>query len=218
MLRERINAIKNNKDNVADVRQEIFNEIYNYAENLEDVEYMASDFADEIADDFEVRHWNQYVDNCRIYGDEVYDMSEFDDIMADYSPTEIVDKTKNGYFDINDDLFKFDGLENLESMTEYDFRDTMYDDDDFMEWYTMTYHEEDLREKIYEERKEVVELMDEFLREYIDDEEVFMIWLTYGVPDGADESDYDFFANDDDEYEELVDLFNEVYERDNEEC
>lgn len=45
------------------------------------------------------------------------------------------------------------------------------------------------------ERVELLKAMDVVVRS-LDDEEVMDLWLTNGVPDGADESDYEFIAED----------------------
>lgn len=45
------------------------------------------------------------------------------------------------------------------------------------------------------ERVELLKAMDIVVRS-LDDEEVMDLWLTNGVPDGADESDYEFIAED----------------------
>lgn len=47
--------------------------------------------------------------------------------------------------------------------------------------------------------------MDKYLRENVQDEEVFAVeWLGMGVPDGAQEDDYEFIANDDESFDDCL--------------
>lgn len=61
-------------------------------------------------------------------------------------------------------------------------------------------------ETTYEERLALVREMDDTARN-IDDEDAVFLWLTYGCPDCSTEEDYEFFAEDEEEYMELRKLF-----------
>ena len=39
------------------------------------------------------------------------------------------------------------------------------------------------------------------------DEDIWEAWITTGIPDAPQEDDYEFFANDDNEWYELCELF-----------
>lgn len=43
------------------------------------------------------------------------------------------------------------------------------------------------------------------------DEENYMEWITYGVPDEPSDDDFRYIAMNDDEYLETVELFNRLY-------
>lgn len=45
--------------------------------------------------------------------------------------------------------------------------------------------------------------MDAYVREYLDDEEYLMNWLTYGVPDDADEETLMEIARDEEEFNRI---------------
>ena len=51
---------------------------------------------------------------------EFIPMSELDDYLQDMSPYDILCKAQYGEFNIMDDYFSFDSLENLTSFTEYE--------------------------------------------------------------------------------------------------
>lgn len=57
-----------------------------------------------------------------------------------------------------------------------------------------------------EERIEKVKEMHEEVMNF-NDEELIMTWLTVGVPDCPTEEDFEWFADDLEEYKELVELF-----------
>lgn len=60
-----------------------------------------------------------------------------------------------------------------------------------------------------EERKQAVRDMDEAVRNF-DDEENIEVWLMYGVPDHCDEIDEDdveWFAEDEEEFNDLIKLY-----------
>lgn len=56
-----------------------------------------------------------------------FDMEELDMYLEGYTPTEIAQKCQFGDFNINDEYFRFDGYENLESCNDYDW-DRQLDD------------------------------------------------------------------------------------------
>lgn len=65
--------------------------------------------------------WNESCRECGYYDDEIYSMSEFDEIMDGYSPIDIAQRIFLGDgFNPNHDYFAFDGYANLVS---FDFAD-----------------------------------------------------------------------------------------------
>lgn len=52
---------------------------------------------------------------------EWLDMEELDMYLEGYTPTEIAQKCQCGDFNINDEYFKFDGYENLESCNDWEW-------------------------------------------------------------------------------------------------
>ena len=63
-----------------------------------------------------------------------------------------------------------------------------------------------------EARVQQLMLMDEFMRTF-NDEEDLIPWYECGVPDGANENDYEDIAEDDDEYNEIFNLFIHLVKR-----
>lgn len=59
----------------------------------------------------------------------------------------------------------------------------------------------------------ILQTMHEFVINKFDDEENIMEWLTYGVPDCPNESDYEFIAEDEENFNETVDLFQRLKKR-----
>ena len=107
-------------------------------------------------DDEELKQiWNDYC-NANSYSDDfVYDMDEFDDIMSNSTPTDIVNRIFYGDFKPCHEYFSFNGYANLVSS---DYLDDLI-------------HISDLAEYIYnnqDEQSDYTEL-DEFLHE--EDEE-----------------------------------------------
>ena len=45
------------------------------------------------------------------------------------------------------------------------------------------------------------------------DENIYMSWISCGVPDCPREDDYEFIAEDNEEYNEVIDLFVELVQR-----
>lgn len=66
----------------------------------------------------------------------------------------------------------------------------------------------------FEERLAEVKRMDEDVRNF-NDEELIEPWLMCGVPDGACEEDYEWFAEDEDEFQDLVALYNRLVRLEN---
>lgn len=60
----------------------------------------------------------------------VYTMNEFDEVLQDLSPTEILFRIQGGNFNINDNYFEFDGYANLVSYEDLDEVLELYDDID----------------------------------------------------------------------------------------
>lgn len=59
----------------------------------------------------------------------------------------------------------------------------------------------------------ILQTMHEFVINKFNDEENIMEWLTYGVPDCPNESDYEFIAEDEENFNETVDLFQKLKKR-----
>lgn len=59
--------------------------------------------------------WNNYCEACNLYDDIIYNMSEFDELMEGYAPSEVARMCCYGDFCITHDYFWFDGYGNLES-------------------------------------------------------------------------------------------------------
>ena len=59
----------------------------------------------------------------------VYSMYEFDDVMecADIKGMELINKVEYGDFNSSDSYFKFDGLANLISYTEFEYEQLVFD-------------------------------------------------------------------------------------------
>lgn len=59
----------------------------------------------------------------------------------------------------------------------------------------------------------ILQAMHEFVINEFNDEENIMEWLTYGVPDCPNESDYEFIAENKENFNETVDLFLKLKEK-----
>ena len=55
-------------------------------------------------------------------------------------------------------------------------------------------------------RKKLLKEMNKYIIE-MGDEEIWMDWITLGVPDAPSEDDYDFIAENDDEWNDVCGLF-----------
>ncbi len=62
-------------------------------------------------------------------------------------------------------------------------------------------------------REELIKMRIEFAKQMNDyiinlgDEEIYDVWFALGIPDEPQEDDYEFFANDDEEWRDLCQLF-----------
>ena len=59
-------------------------------------------------------------------------------------------------------------------------------------------------------RKDFLKQFDNYIINEIGDEELIDQWLMGGLPDGYTDEDLDFIANDDDEWNDVVDLFSRI--------
>lgn len=62
------------------------------------------------------------------------------------------------------------------------------------------------REELIKMRIDFIKDMNSFIQRK-GDENLWSIWITEGVPDGANEKDFLFLAEDDEEWSDLCDLF-----------
>ena len=58
-------------------------------------------------------------------------------------------------------------------------------------------------------RKRTLKAMDAFI-DAIGDEEILETWFTYGIPDCANDSDFDYIASIDEEYSDVLALFKSI--------
>lgn len=58
-------------------------------------------------------------------------------------------------------------------------------------------------------RKKLLKEMNTYIIE-MGDEEIWATWITLGVPDTPSEDDYDFIAENDDEWNDVCDLFGKL--------
>ena len=62
------------------------------------------------------------------------------------------------------------------------------------------------RQELVKTRIDLAKQMNNFIIN-LGDEDIWEAWITTGIPDAPQEDDYEFFANDDDEWNELCELF-----------
>lgn len=55
--------------------------------------------------------------------------------------------------------------------------------------------------------------MDEFIRKIDEDETLLETWLMCGIPDAATEEDFLFFAEDEEEWKDICELFGKLVKR-----
>ena len=65
------------------------------------------------------------------------------------------------------------------------------------------------REELIKIRIELAKQMNQYIIN-LGDEEIYDAWFEEGIPDGPQEDDYKFFANDDEQWKELCELFGEL--------
>ena len=47
----------------------------------------------------------------------------------------------------------------------------------------------------------------------MNNERAYYFWIVNGVPDGANEDDYEYIASDENEYKNAIKLFNQIFKR-----
>ena len=65
------------------------------------------------------------------------------------------------------------------------------------------------REKLVEIRIQLAKEMNQYILN-LGDEEIWLHWIELGVPDAPSEEDYEFIAENDDEWVDLCELFGEL--------
>lgn len=70
---------------------------------------------------------------------EWLDMEELDTYLEGYTPTEIAQKCQFGDFNINDEYFRFDGYENLESCNDWEWKRQLDDSRDEIAEYLLDF-------------------------------------------------------------------------------
>ena len=63
----------------------------------------------------------------------VHDIEEFNELMEELDPLEIVEEVEKGNFNSNDDLFHFNDNGELASYTQCDYEEYVYDSIDYIE-------------------------------------------------------------------------------------
>lgn len=63
----------------------------------------------------------------------VHDMEEFNELMEELDPLELIEEVEKGNFNPNDDLFHFNDDGRLISYTQYDYEEYVYDSIDYIE-------------------------------------------------------------------------------------
>ena len=69
-----------------------------------------------LGDDYIAQVWNQWCEDQHFYDDEVFSMSDFDELLSEKDPLEIACMTVYGDFNPTDSYFTFDGYGNLLSL------------------------------------------------------------------------------------------------------
>lgn len=105
-----------------------------------------------------------------------------------------------GQYKYNDDYdeYIFDSLEDLENSLQYDIEQGSKLD-------------EEIEGDSLEARLNNVKMMHEVMQS-MNNEDAYCSWI-YTMPDCPDESDFEWFAEDGDEYKYLVDTFNRIYNK-----
>lgn len=63
----------------------------------------------------------------------VHEMEEFNELMEELDPLELIEQVENGNFKSNDDLFHFNDNGELISYTQCDYEEYVYDSIDYIE-------------------------------------------------------------------------------------
>ena len=110
---------------------------------------------------FSLENLTAYLSDEGIY--HIFDMSELDDMLDGYSPTDIIDKVNYGeHFSTNDVYFIFDGYDNLYSMNEGEYEDKIIlytETEDFLSW-AMKWLSDDYENMIEDLTEEIREIRD----------------------------------------------------------
>lgn len=111
----------------------------------------------EFSDDM-IWMYNDYLAENNYYDDQIYSMDEFNEIMSGTDPWEIARSTFYGDFKPCDDYFRFNGYDNLESLSEGEIENEIMSNRDFLRWYIE--HEnlidEDEAEEVIEQANELI--------------------------------------------------------------
>lgn len=77
--------------------------------------------------------YNEYLSEN---GFETYfPMEELNDVLAGFTPMEIVQKTYFGNFNYSDEYCAYNGYENIDSFSEYQLVEEMKENREFLRWY-----------------------------------------------------------------------------------
>lgn len=89
---------------------------------------------EEMDDGDKIALWNESCRECSYYDNEIYSMDEFNDIMEDCLPFDIVQKIYyGGNFNPNSDYFYFNGYANLVSLDYPDAEKSPFCIDDLVD-------------------------------------------------------------------------------------
>ena len=106
----------------------------------------------------ECNSWNGSLDWL-----ECYDMDEFDDLMSGMKPWEIARSCYFGSFNPCDEMFRFNGYGNLESLSDYEFEDELSSyEREIIDNYLSLYEDGsiDINDWLSDEVKEIIEKED----------------------------------------------------------
>lgn len=102
--------------------------------------------------------YNDYIDDNN-YEERLYYMNELDDLLSNYSPTEIIDMTiSNNDFSTSDDYFYFDGRDDLVSSNSVEeVVDDVIGLDEFKKWIIENKYPEFLDDIVFDVLKALYE-------------------------------------------------------------
>lgn len=69
------------------------------------------------------------------------------------------------------------------------------------------------REEEIKDRILLLHMMEEYMRNKVEDEYLLESWLTSGIPDGATEEVYEWLAEEDEEYYDTVKVFRKIFDK-----